>query len=439
MAKYFGTDGIRGVANEELTAKIAFEVGQYLGYTFKGEKILIGMDTRMSKDMLEAALCAGITSAGANAYTTKVISTPGVSYLVKTEGFKAGIMISASHNPYYDNGIKVFNEKGEKISAELETNIEKYLDGNLSIALANRAEIGQVINYEHAIAKYLDYLVSTVNQDLSMFNVIIDCANGASSALATKLFTALNVKHEIIFNQPDGFNINVDCGSTHLKNLQAKVKEGNVDLGIAFDGDADRMLAVDSKGNVVDGDLILYVLAKHLKQAHRLNNDTLVTTVMSNIGLYKALDKIDIKYEKTAVGDKYVYENMVQYNNSLGGEQSGHIIFKEYASTGDGMLSAIQLLAAIATSNKTLSELISEVTIYPQLLENVSVSDKEKVLTSTLLHDEVKKVEEALHGDGRVLLRASGTEPLIRVMVEASSAELCKKHVDYLVKVVQSI
>ncbi|MDF9867674.1 phosphoglucosamine mutase [Bacilli bacterium PM5-3] len=439
MGKYFGTDGIRGVANEELSATIAFKVGQYLGYTFKGENILIGMDTRMSKDMLEAALCAGITSAGANVYTSKVISTPGVSYLVRENNFSAGIMISASHNPYYDNGIKVFNNSGEKIAEELENNIEKYIDDEISIELANKDEIGVIINYEHQTQKYLDFLASTVDLDLSKFKVIIDCANGSASALASKLFSKLNIQHEIIFNKPNGININVDCGSTHLNNLINKVKESDVDLGIAFDGDADRMLAVDQNGNIIDGDLILYICSKYLKAQNKLNNDTLVTTVMSNIGLYKALDKEGIKYEKTAVGDKYVYENMVTYNNSLGGEQSGHIIFKEYATTGDGMLSAIQLLEAIAYSNKSLLELASEVTIYPQLLVNVKVNDKKKVLESDLLKEEVENVEKELHGDGRVLLRASGTEPLIRVMVEASTEELCKKHVDYLVKIVESI
>jgi len=439
MGKYFGTDGIRGVANEQLTASMAFKVGQYLGYTFKGGNILIGMDTRMSKDMLEAALCAGITSAGANAKTLKVISTPGVSYLIKEGNFDAGIMISASHNPYYDNGIKVFNNQGEKIHALLEEEIEKYLDDEITIELANRDEIGTVADYQEHIQKYLNYLVSTSKQDLSKFNIIVDCANGSASNLAKKVFAKLNVKCKIIFNEPDGHNINVDCGSTHLKKLIEKVKANNVDLGIAFDGDADRMLAVDKEGNIIDGDLILYICAKYLKAHGKLNNDVLVTTVMSNIGLYKALEKENIKYEKTAVGDKYVYENMVTYDNSLGGEQSGHIIFKEYSSTGDGMLSAIQLLDAIAYSNITLEELAGQVTIYPQLLINVRVEDKDKVLNSELLKAEVLKVEEQLHGDGRVLLRASGTEPLVRVMVEASSDELCKKYTDYLVDVVKSI
>lgn len=439
MGKYFGTDGIRGVANEELTAMIAFKVGQYLGYTFKKENIIIGSDTRLSKDMFESALCAGITSAGANAYLVGVVSTPAVSYLIKNNDFKAGIMISASHNPYYDNGIKIFNAEGQKITVEFEDEIEMYLDDKVSIELAQRDDIGHVTDFSSNITQYLDFLSQTVKHDLSKFNIVVDCANGSASDLAHLVFDKLNIKHDIIFNKPDGYNINVDCGSTHLDNLVNEVKTKKYDLGIAFDGDADRMLAVDSQGNIIDGDLILYICGKYLKDENKLKDNTIVTTVMSNIGLYKALDKLSIKYEKTAVGDKYVYENMLENDYRLGGEQSGHIIFKDYASTGDGMLSALQLLDAIADSNKSIDELAAQVVIYPQLLQNVRVNDKNVVLESKELQEAVTKVEEELHGDGRVLLRPSGTEPLVRVMVEASSIELCQKHVDYLVGIVETI
>ena len=439
MGKYFGTDGIRGIANEELSATIAFKVGQYLGFKFKGEKILIGTDTRISKDMLESALCAGITSTGADVYLTKVISTPGVSYLVKHENFSAGIMISASHNPYYDNGIKVFNNQGEKIAEELELAIESYLDDEITIELAKTDELGKIIDYQGQVRNYLDYLMSTITSDLSGFKVILDCANGSVSQLAPQLFSALKIDYQVICNEPDGYNINVNCGSTHLGRLSQEVKNSSADLGLAFDGDADRLLVVDSKGAIVDGDKIMYICACHLKELNKLNNDTVVTTVMSNIGLYKALGNVGLKYEKTAVGDKYVYENMQKYNYSIGGEQSGHIIIQQYASTGDGMLTALQLLEAIIFSKKSLDELASEVTIYPQLLKNIKVTDKDKVLSSQVLLDEVAKVEEELHGDGRVLLRASGTEPLIRVMVEASTTQLCEKYVDHLLAVVAKI
>ncbi|MEG0687051.1 MAG: phosphoglucosamine mutase, partial [Erysipelotrichales bacterium] len=381
MGKYFGTDGIRGVANEGLKVETAFKVGQFLGYIYKNEKILIGSDTRISKDMFEAALCAGITSAGADAYVVGVVSTPGVSYLIKNNTFKAGIMISASHNPYYDNGIKVFNERGEKISADLEAEIEQYIDGEISIVLS-KDNIGKVVDYSQRVDDYLDYLVSTSKYDISQFNVIFDCANGSASALALRLFERLNVNCRIIHNKPDGYNINVECGSTHLDSLISEVTKSGVDLGIAFDGDADRMLAVDSRGNIIDGDYILYICGMYLKDNKKLNHNKVVTTVMSNIGLYKAFDNVNIEYEKTAVGDKYVYECMNKENYSLGGEQSGHIIFKDYASTGDGMLSAIQLLNAIKDSGKSIEQLCDEVTIYPQLLENVRVEDKDKVLNS---------------------------------------------------------
>jgi len=441
MGKYFGTDGARGVANENLSVAMAFKIGEYLGYTFKGQNIIIGSDTRLSKDMFLSALCAGITSRGANAYTTGVISTPGISYLTKNKDFKAGIMISASHNPYYDNGIKCFNQEGEKIDSDLESKLEAYIDNQIDLGPTSRDYIGRVIDYKDAVNEYLDYVASTINEDLSGFNVLLDTANGSASKLAGQLFSKLNIKTTIINNQPNGENINVDCGSTHLNQISNTIKnaKGQYDLGLAFDGDADRVLAVDSEGNTIDGDVIMFICASYLKDKNLLHKDTLVTTVMSNIGLYKALDDKGIKYEKTAVGDKYVYECLKNEGLSLGGEQSGHIIFNDYANTGDGMLSGLQLIQALKYFNASLKDMASQVTIYPQLLENVKVVDKDVVLNSDILNNEVKAIEEELHGNGRVLLRPSGTEPLIRVMVEASTQEECQKYVKRMVDIIHTL
>ncbi|MDR1781596.1 MAG: phosphoglucosamine mutase [Bacilli bacterium] len=437
--KYFGTDGIRGIANKELTCEIAFKLGQYLGYKFTNKNILIGSDTRLSKDMLEASLCAGITSMGANAYLAKIISTPGVSYLVKNNDFIGGIMISASHNPYYDNGLKVFNENGVKISESLELEIEDYLDNKIKLDVVDGENLGQVFDYTKEIDSYLTYLASTINVDLSKMNIIVDTANGSASKLANLLFDKLNINYKIINSDYNGKNINLNCGSTHLEELQKKVKEGNYDLGIAFDGDADRMLAIASNGDIIDGDYIIYICAKYLASTNRLNKDTVVCTIMANMGLFKALDKLNIKYEKTQVGDKYVYEVMEKENYQLGGEQSGHIIFKEFASTGDGMLSALQLMAALSYLKTDAQSIMQEVTIFPQVLKNVKVKDKKTLLKNQNLLDEVSKVENELANEGRVLLRASGTEPLVRVMVEASSIDLCNKYVDYLVSIVEEL
>jgi len=441
MGRYFGTDGVRGVANENLSVNIAFKIGEYLGHTYVGQNIIIGSDTRVSKDMFLSALCAGITSRGANAYCTGVISTPGISYLTKNKDFKAGIMISASHNPYYDNGIKCFNDQGEKIDATLEASLEDYIDGNITLPDYSRETIGKVVNYQDSIQEYLDHVCSTIQLDLSSYNIAIDCANGSSSQLIGPLLDHLNIQYEIIDNKPDGYNINVDCGSTHLNNLSDFIKKNtkSFDLGLAFDGDADRVLAVDATGQPVDGDLIMYICGRYLKEVGLLHKDTIVTTIMSNIGLYKALDENNIKYEKTAVGDKYVYECLKNEGLSLGGEQSGHIIFNDYANTGDGMLSGLQLLQALKYFDKTLQQMCEEVTIYPQLLENVKVTDKDKVLNSPVLQEEVKAIEAELHGNGRVLLRPSGTEPLIRVMVEASTDEACAKYVKRMVDIIHTL
>lgn len=439
MKKYFGTDGIRGVANEELSAEIAYKIGEYLGCHFENENILIGSDTRISKDMLETALCAGITSYQTNAHLLKVATTPSVSYLCAQGDYHIGIMISASHNPYYDNGIKIFNENGEKISEAIETEIEQYLNAMISLNEKSCEKIGRVEDVSYLLDNYLDYLKTTINIDLSDFKVVVDCANGSASVLAQKLFDSINLDAIYLSNQPDGYNINVECGSTHLEQLKNAVKEDNFDLGIAFDGDADRMLAVDRMGNEINGDKIMYICAKYLKKRNLLNNNYVVTTIMSNIGLYKALERLDIEYLKTKVGDKYVYEAMKKDNYSLGGEQSGHIIFNDYANTGDGLLSALQLMAAIKDSGQSLNLLLQEIDEYPQMLINVKVNDKDKVLNSEVLKQEIALIEEQLADEGRILIRASGTEPLIRVMVEAKSDEITKQYTNYLVEIVKKI
>lgn len=439
MGKYFGTDGIRGIANEQLSAEIAFKVGQYLGHCFPGDKILIGSDTRISKDMLKNALCAGLTSTGADVYWLGVVPTPCVSYLTKEKDFKAGIMISASHNPFYDNGIKIFNEFGEKIDEQLEQSIEEYLDGKRGVKLVTSAEIGTEIDYSKGAINYLDYLLSTVDSNINPFKLVVDCANGSASYLAQLLLEQINVEYDIIDNKPNGININVDCGSTHLANLKEVMQDKDYDLGIAFDGDADRMLAVDKEGNELDGDAIIYLCAKALKQKGQLDKNTVVTTVMANLGLYKALAKLDIDYVQTAVGDKYVYEAMKNDGYVLGGEQSGHIIFKKYASTGDGMLSMLQLLQALTYLDMDTDDLKEEFVKFPQVLKNIRVNDKEIIMNSHLIKEEIAIIEQELHGEGRVLLRPSGTEPLIRVMVEAKDIETCEKYVDFLIELIERI
>lgn len=439
MNKYFGTDGIRGIANEQLSADIAFKIGQYLGYLYPGKNILIGSDTRVSKDMLEAALCAGLTSYKANAHLLKVCTTPSVSYLTNKMDYEIGIMISASHNPFYDNGIKLFNNKGEKISSEIESEIEKYIDGLVTLDKTSQDNIGRVEDVTYLLDDYLLFLKNSVDINLDNFNIVVDTANGSASYLAKKLFDMYQINAIYINNYPNGYNINEKCGSTHLEHLKSEVIKNKADLGIAFDGDADRMLAIDSSGNEINGDKIIYLCAKFLKSKNKLTNNHVVTTIMSNIGLYKALDNIGINYIKANVGDKYVYEQMKLHNYSLGGEQSGHIIFSEYANTGDGLLSALMLLAAIKDTNQPLDDILNEVFEYPQLLVNVKVEDKNKVLNSEELKNEVALIENQLAGDGRVLLRASGTEPLIRVMVEAKNDELMEKYVNHLVEVVKKI
>ena len=444
MGKYFGTDGFRGEANVKLTVEHAYKVGRYLGWYFKKDgyrpQIVIGKDTRRSSYMFEYSLVAGLTASGADVSLLHVTTTPSVSYVVRTEGFDCGIMISASHNPFYDNGIKLINRNGQKMEAVVEEKIEKYIDGEIEeIPFAKREEIGCATDYSVGRNRYIGYLISLPTRSFKNKRVGLDCSNGSASAIAKSVFDALGAKTFVIHNNPDGTNINTNCGSTHIQDLQKFVVENNLDVGFAYDGDADRCLAVDENGNLIDGDLILYICGKYMKENGKLRNDTVVTTVMSNIGLYKAFDREGIKYEKTNVGDKYVYENMVTNGHSLGGEQSGHIIFSKHATTGDGILTSLKLMEVILEKKTTLGTIASEVKIYPQLLENLRVTDKDIVLNHPDVLAAEKEVEEALGADGRILVRASGTEPLLRVMVEAESQELCKKYVKKVIDAMKSV
>lgn len=442
MGKYFGTDGFRGEANVGLTVEHAFKVGRFLGWYYGQDRkaqVVIGKDTRRSSYMFEDALSAGLTSSGADVYLLHVTTTPSVSYVVRTEDFDCGIMISASHNVFYDNGIKIINGKGHKLEAEVEAKIEAYIDGEFGeIPYATREMIGRTVDFAAGRNRYIGHLISMATRSFKEKRVGLDCSNGSASSIAKSVFDALGAKTYVINSEPDGTNINRNCGSTHIEVLQQFVKEKNLDVGFAYDGDADRCLAVDENGKIVDGDLILYVCGKYLKDHGRLNGDTIVTTVMSNLGLYKACDKIGMKYEKTAVGDKYVYENMVQNNYSLGGEQSGHIIFSKYATTGDGILTSLLMMEVMLEEKKSLGTLTEEVKIYPQLLKNVRVADKKTARENPEVIKAVENVAEALGDDGRILVRESGTEPLIRVMVEASTDELCAKYVNQVIEVMEA-
>ena len=441
MGKYFGTDGFRGEANVNLTVEHAYKIGRYLGWHFgqgKKARVVIGKDTRRSSYMFEDALSAGLTASGADVYLLHVTTTPSVSYVTRTEGFDCGIMISASHNIFYDNGIKLINSKGHKMEAEVEDNIEAYIDGETGeIPYAHREEIGRTVDYAAGRNRYIGHLIAMATRSFKDKKIGLDCSNGSASSIAKSVFDALGAKTYVINSEPDGTNINRECGSTHIHVLQTYVKENNLDVGFAYDGDADRCLAVDERGNLIDGDLILYICGKYLKEQGRLNDDTIVTTIMSNLGLYKACDKVGIKYEKTAVGDKYVYENMLQNNYSLGGEQSGHIIFSKYATTGDGILTSLLLMEVMLEKKQTLAKLAEDVTIYPQLLKNVKVVDKKTARENPAVQTAIAKVTEALGGDGRILVRESGTEPVLRVMVEASSDELCLQYVDEVISVIR--
>ena len=441
MGKYFGTDGFRGEANVGLTVMHAFEIGRYLGWYYGKEhraRVLIGKDTRRSSYMFESALCAGLTASGADAYLMHVTTTPSVSYITRADDFDCGIMISASHNPYHDNGIKLINGKGEKMEEELLLGIEEYIDkanaGDADcLPYATDDKIGRTVDYAAGRNRYIGFLISLATRSYKGKKVGLDCANGSTWMMAKSVFDALGADTYVINNNPDGLNINVDCGSTHIEKMQAFVLEKGLDVGFAFDGDADRCLAVDEKGNIMTGDHILYVCGKYMQDTGILGNKKIVTTVMSNIGLYKALDDLGIGYEKTAVGDKYVAENMRQNGHILGGEQSGHIIFGRLANSGDGILTAIKIMEAICENKQPLSVLAAPVVMYPQLLKNVVVDDKDGTLNCEEVKAAVKAMEDELGTDGRILLRKSGTEPVLRVMAEATSTEKCEECVDYII------
>lgn len=445
MGKYFGTDGFRGEANVNLTVEDAYKVGRFLGWYY-GQKaadsrcrVVIGKDTRRSSYMFEYSLVSGLTASGADVYLLHVTTTPSVSYVVRTEEFDCGIMISASHNPYYDNGIKVINERGEKLEEEVIEKIEGYLDGEMGeIPFAKRDAIGRTVDFAAGRNRYIGYLISIATRSFKNMRVGLDCANGSAFAIAKNVFDALGAETHVISNNPDGLNINTDCGSTHIGQLQKFVKEHNLDVGFAYDGDADRCLAVDENGEVVDGDKIMFICGKYMKEQGTLVNNTVVTTIMSNFGLYKALERENISYEKTAVGDKYVYENMAQNGHCLGGEQSGHIIFSKNATTGDGILTSLKVMEVILEKKQTLGKLASEVEIYPQVLKNVKVKSKSEAQDDPDVQDEVRNVADALGDTGRILLRQSGTEPVVRVMVEAQTDEICGKYVDQVIDVMKT-
>lgn len=437
MGKYFGTDGFRGKAGVVLTAEHAFKTGRFLGWYYSKNhkaKIVIGKDTRRSSYMFESALAAGITSAGGNAYLLHVTTTPCVSYITRTDEFDCGVMISASHNPYFDNGIKLMNGNGEKMEDEIQEMVEKFIDGELEeIPWATEEKIGETIDYYSGRNRYIGYLTGIASHSFEKCRVALDCANGSTWMIGRAVFEALGAKTQVLSNTPNGININANCGSTHMENLQKFVRENKMDVGFAFDGDADRCLAVDEYGDVINGDVIMYICAKHLKNKGLLPDNTLVTTVMSNFGLYKALDKLGIKYEKTAVGDRYVYENMKANDHILGGEQSGHVIFRKYAHTGDGLVTALLLMEVLIETQLPLSVLAAECKMFPQVLKNVEVDDKDATLASELVQKAVDQSTEELGGDGRVLLRASGTEPVLRVMAEAATYKDCEKYVDLII------
>ena len=453
--KYFGTDGFRGEVNVNLTAEHAYKIGRFLGWYFASPlcktdkangrpRIVIGKDTRRSSYMLEYALCAGIIASGGDAYILHVTTTPSVSYVVRTEGFDCGIMITASHNPFYDNGIKVINRYGEKFDDAATELIEKYIDGNLKslgvegtdLPLAKREEIGAIVDFVSGRNRYIGYLISLASHSYKNLKIGLDCANGAVWSIAKAVFDALGAVTYVVGDTPNGTNINEGCGSTHIENLCRLVREQHLDVGFAFDGDADRCIAIDEKGNEVDGDKMMYILAHRLKSRGMLKDDTVVATIMSNSGFVNSLENSGLKCELTTVGDRFVYECMQQKDYDLGGEQSGHIILKKYATTGDGLLTAIMIAEEICDSKKTLSKLAKPVLLYPQFTQNVRVNDKRAIMTNDAVLQAVKSVEEKINGKGRVLLRESGTEPVVRVMIECESEAQCRTFANSIAQVI---
>ena len=454
--KYFGTDGFRGEANLNLTSMQAYKVGRFLGWYFSSSlsgcqnpgyrpRIVIGKDTRRSSYMLEYSIVAGITASGADAYMLHVTTTPSVSYVTHQDEFDCGIMITASHNPFYDNGIKVINRYGEKLDDDTTALIEAYIDGNLSVLgiqgddlpLARKERIGCIVDYVSGRNRYVGYLISLASNSYKKLRIGLDCANGASWAIAKAVFAALGAQTVVVGDQPDGLNVNTNCGSTHIENLCNLVKEQHLDVGFAFDGDADRCIAVDENGKVVDGDCIMYILANRLKSRGMLNGNTVVATVMSNSGFFASLKRVGIECAQTKVGDRFVYECMQEKDFSIGGEQSGHIILKKYATTGDGILTAIMLAEEICDRKLSLSKLAEPVTLYPQYLVNLRVKDKAAVVSDEAVLKEVDEVEKLINGNGRALLRQSGTEPVIRVMIESETDELCKEYAERIANVIK--
>ena len=441
MGKYFGTDGFRGEANVTLTYEHAIKTGRFLGWYYgervgKKCKVVIGKDTRRSSYMFEYALCTGLMASGADAYIMHVTTTPSVAYITRVDDFDCGIMISASHNPYYDNGIKLLNSEGEKMDEETILKVEEYIDGKTEVPIATR-NVGRTVDYVAGRNRYIGYLISMSKFSFKGIKVGLDVANGSAWSIAKSVFDSLGAKTYVINNDPDGYNINTDCGSTHIEHLQKFVVDNGLDVGFAYDGDADRCLCVDEKGNIVTGDHTLYIYGLYMKERGKLLNNKVVTTVMSNFGLYKALDKVGIEYEKTKVGDKYVYENMKQTGNRIGGEQSGHTIFLKYATTGDGILTSLKLMEVMLTKEKPMSELAAPVVFYPQVLKNVRVKSKPEAQNDPDVQAAVKRVTDELGDSGRILVRESGTEPVIRVMVEAESNEVCEKYVDSVIEVIK--
>ncbi len=439
--KYFGTDGFRGEAGKVLTADHAYRIGRYLGWYYNQDhkgRIVIGKDTRRSSYMFEYALVSGIIASGSNAYLLHVTTTPSVAYVARTEDFDCGVMISASHNPFYDNGIKILDGNGHKMAAKVEEAIERYIDGEMGeLPFSTGEDIGIATDYAIGRNRYIGYLISLATRSYSGKRVGLDCSNGSSFSIAKSVFDALGAKTYVSHADPNGLNINKDCGSTHIDSLVELVKEKELDLGFAFDGDADRCIAVDNTGRIIDGDHIIYICGKYLKNRNKLDGNHVVVTVMSNLGLFKALEQADIEYDVTAVGDKYVSEDMEKNGYVLGGEQSGHIIFSRYATTGDGILTAIMLMETVLESKTTLKTLAGGMKKYPQLLKNVRVEDKKAVLDNESVRECCKDIEEQLGENGRILLRESGTEPLIRVMVEAETDELCRRYVDQMISCIK--
>ncbi len=450
MGKYFGTDGFRGEAGVNLTSEHAYQIGRFLGWYYseggkKKVKAVIGKDTRRSSYMFEYAIVAGLTASGADAYMLHVTTTPSVSYAVASGDFDCGIMISASHNPFHDNGIKLVNNKGEKIDDDTIAHIEAYIDSDYAalglegdIPFATGENVGCIVDYAAGRNRYIGYLISLSKHSFRPFRIGLDCANGSSWMIAPSVFEALGAEVSVINAKPDGININRGAGSTHIEALCEHVRANGLDLGFAFDGDADRCLAVDGKGNVVNGDHILYILGNMMKQNGELVNNTVVTTIMSNMGLYRALDLAGMDYAQTTVGDRYVYENMLETGNCVGGEQSGHIIMSKYATTGDGILTAIKIMEAVIESKQTLEKLAEPVKMFPQVLKNVRVKDKKAVREDAEVQALVKQISEELGGNGRILLRESGTEPVVRVMTEAATEELCESCVDRVVDLIHA-